>query len=74
VVVADATPRDIARTATRRLKNLRTAKIQESCKLFSNVTQLNCTVELGIAGGDNAEEDAIACTPAAQFCNIHERF
>ncbi len=22
---------------------------------------------------DNCEEDAIACTPATQFCNIHER-
>jgi two-component system sensor histidine kinase KdpD len=73
VVVVDVT----AETLQERLldgKIYAPAKIQESLQNFFQRRNLIALRELALREvADNVEEDAIACTPAAQFCNIHER-
>lgn len=73
VVVIDVTPE----TLQERLlegKIYAPAKIQESLSNFFQRRNLIALRELALREvADNVEEDAIACTPAAQFCNIHER-
>lgn len=73
VVVVDVT----AETLQERLlegKIYAPEKIQESLQNFFQRRNLIALRELALREvADNIEEDAIACTPAAQFCNIHER-
>lgn len=73
VVVIDVTPE----TLQERLlegKIYAPAKIQESLSNFFQRRNLIALRELALREvADNVEEDAIACTPGAQFCNIHER-
>ena len=73
VVVIDVTPE----TLQERLlegKIYAPAKIQESLSNFFQRRNLIALRELALREvADNVEEDAIASTPAEQFCNIHER-
>jgi two-component system sensor histidine kinase KdpD len=73
VVVVDVTPE----TLQERLlegKIYAPTKIQESLQNFFQRRNLIALRELALREvADNVEEDAIACTPAAQLCNIHER-
>lgn len=73
VVVVDVTPE----TLEERLlegKIYAPAKIQESLSNFFQRRHLIALRELALREvADNCEEDAIATTPANQFCNIHER-
>lgn len=49
-------------------------KIQQACQNFFQRRNLIALRELALREvADNVEEDAIACTPGGQFCNIHER-
>ena len=73
VVVVDVTPE----TLQERLlegKIYAPAKIQESLQNFFQRRNLIALRELALREvADNVEEDGIACTPADQLCNIHER-
>ena len=73
VVVVDVTPE----TLEERLlegKIYAPEKIQESLSNFFQRRHLIALRELALREvADNCEEDAIASTPANQFCNIHER-
>ena len=73
VVVIDVTPE----TLEERLlegKIYAPEKIQQSLQNFFQRRNLTALRELALREvADNVEEDAIACTPAAQFCNLHER-
>jgi two-component system sensor histidine kinase KdpD len=73
VVVVDVTPE----TLEERLlegKIYAPQKIQQARQNFFQRRNLIALRELALREvADNCEEDAIACTPAAQFCNIHER-
>lgn len=73
VVVVDVTPE----TLQERLlegKIYAPAKIQESLQNFFQRRNLIALRELALREvADNVEEDAIACTPASELCNIHER-
>ena len=73
VVVIDVTPE----TLEERLlegKIYAPEKIQQSLQNFFQRRNLTALRELALREvADNVEEDSIACTPAAQFCNLHER-
>jgi two-component system sensor histidine kinase KdpD len=73
VVVVDVTPE----TLQERLlegKIYAPQKVQESLQNFFQRRNLIALRELALREvADNVEEDAIASTPAALFCNIHER-
>lgn len=73
VVVVDVTPE----TLEERLlegKIYAPAKIQESLQNFFQRRNLIALRELALREvADNCEEDALASTPPALFCNIHER-
>ncbi len=73
VVVVDVTPE----TLEERLlegKIYAPEKIQQALQNFFQRRHLIALRELALREvADNCEENAIACTPAAQFCNIHER-
>ncbi len=73
VVVVDVTPE----TLSERLlegKIYAPEKIQQSLQNFFQRRNLIALRELALREvADSCEEDAIASTPAAQFCNIHER-
>lgn len=73
VVVVDVTPE----TLQERLlegKIYAPEKIQQSLENFFQRRHLMALRELALREvADNCEEDAIASTPAAEFCNIHER-
>lgn len=73
VVVVDVTPE----TLEERLlegKIYAPDKIQQSLQNFFQRRNLIALRELALREvADNVEDDAIACTPADQFCNIHER-
>ena len=72
-VVVDVTPE----TLQERLlegKIYAPAKIQESLQNFFQRRNLIALRELALREvADNVEEDAIACTPPSELCNIHER-
>jgi len=73
VVVVDVTPE----TLQERLlegKIYAPQKVQESLQNFFQRRNLIALRELALREvADNVEEDALASTPAALFCNIHER-
>lgn len=73
VVVIDVTPE----TLQERLlegKIYAPQKIQESLQNFFQRRNLIALRELALREvADNVEDDAIATTPAGEFCNIHER-
>ncbi|MUL36678.1 universal stress protein [Gloeocapsopsis dulcis] len=73
VVVVDVTPE----TLQERLlegKIYAPQKIQQALSNFFQRRNLIALRELALREvADNVEEDALACTPAGQFCNIHER-
>lgn len=73
VVVIDVTPE----TLEERLlegKIYAPEKIQQALSNFFQRRNLVALRELALREiADNIEEDAIACTPAEKFCNIHER-
>ncbi len=73
VVVIDVTPE----TLQERLlegKIYAPQKVQESLQNFFQRRNLIALRELALREvADNVEEDALASTPAALFCNIHER-
>lgn len=73
VVVVDVTPE----TLQERLlegKIYAPQKIQESLQNFFQRRNLIALRELALREvADNVEDDAIATTPAGEFCNIHER-
>ncbi|MBV8883046.1 MAG: universal stress protein [Chroococcidiopsidaceae cyanobacterium CP_BM_RX_35] len=73
VVVVDVTPE----TLEERLlegKIYAPEKIQQSLQNFFQRRNLVALRELALREvADNCEEDAIASTPAEEFCNIHER-
>ena len=73
VVVVDVTPETL-QERLREGKIYAPAKIQESLQNFFQRRNLIALRELALREvADNVEEDAIASTPAAEFCNIHER-
>ena len=73
VVVVDVTPETL-QERLREVKIYAPAKIQESLQNFFQRRNLIALRELALREvADNVEEDAIASTPAAEFCNIHER-
>ena len=73
VVVVDVTPETL-QERLREGKIYAPAKIQESLQNFFQRRNLIALRELALREvADNVEEDAIACTPAAQLCNIHEQ-
>ena len=73
VVVVDVTPE----TLEQRLlegKIYAPEKIQQALQDFFQRRHLIALRELALREvADNCEENALACTPSAQFCNIHER-
>ena len=73
VVVVDVTPETL-QERLREGKIYAPAKIQESLQNFFQRRNLIALRELALREvADNVEEDAIACTPAEQLCNIHEQ-
>lgn len=73
VVVVDVTPETLEERL-REGKIYAPEKIQQSLQNFFQRRNLIALRELALREvADNVEEDAIASTPAGQFCNIHER-
>ncbi len=73
VVVVDVTP-EMLQERLLEGKIYAPEKIQQSLSNFFQRRHLIALRELALREvADNCEEDAISCTPAAQFCNIHER-
>lgn len=73
VVVIDVTPETLEERL-REGKIYAPDKIQRSLQNFFQRRNLIALRELALREvADNVEEDAIASTPAHQFCNIHER-
>jgi len=73
VVVIDVTPETLEERL-REGKIYAPEKIQQACQNFFQRRNLIALRELALREvADNVEEDAIACTPGAEFCNIHER-
>lgn len=73
VVVIDVTPETLEERL-REGKIYAPEKIQQACQNFFQRRNLIALRELALREvADNVEEDAIACTPGGQFCNIHER-
>ncbi|NEU72383.1 sensor histidine kinase KdpD [Hassallia byssoidea VB512170] len=73
IVVIDVTPETL-QERLREGKIYAQQKIQQSLDNFFQRRNLIALRELALREvADNIEEDAIASTPAGQFCNIHER-
>jgi two-component system sensor histidine kinase KdpD len=73
VVVIDVTPETLEERL-REGKIYAPEKIQQACQNFFQRRNLIALRELALREiADTVEEDAIACTPGAEFCNIHER-
>jgi two-component system sensor histidine kinase KdpD len=73
IVVIDVTPETL-QERLREGKIYAQPKIQQSLDNFFQRRNLIALRELALREvADNIEEDAIASTPAGQFCNIHER-
>jgi two-component system sensor histidine kinase KdpD len=73
IVVIDVTPETL-QERLREGKIYAQPKIQQSLDNFFQRRNLIALRELALREvADNVEEDAIASTPAGQFCNIHER-
>lgn len=73
VVVVDVTPETLEERL-REGKIYAPEKIEQSLLNFFQRRHLIALRELALREvADNVEEDAIACTPEGQFCNIHER-
>lgn len=73
IVVIDVTPETL-QERLREGKIYGQPKIQQSLDNFFQRRNLIALRELALREvADNIEEDAIASTPAGQFCNIHER-
>ncbi|MCV3217177.1 sensor histidine kinase KdpD [Plectonema radiosum NIES-515] len=73
IIVIDVTPETL-QERLREGKIYAQPKIQQSLDNFFQRRNLIALRELALREvADNIEEDAIASTPAGQFCNIHER-
>src|SRR4028118_592016 len=73
VVVVDVTPETLQERLVEG-KIYAPQKVQESLQNFFQRRNLIALRELALREvADNVEEDAIACTPASELCNIHER-
>ena len=73
VVVVDVTPETLEERL-REGKIYAPEKIQQALENFFQRRHLIALRELALREvADNVEDDAIACTPAGQFCNVHER-
>lgn len=73
VVLVDVTPETLEERL-REGKIYAPEKIQQSLENFFQRRHLIALRELALREvADNVEDDAIACTPEGQFCNVHER-